>query len=90
MLTKKLFIAITIVFVNFPAISSADFVSGSQNLTFPSGSSDNDSQCLEIVIVDDSALESDELFTVTFASAQPFQGNNMSLITIVDNDSIKL
>ena len=57
-------------------------------LTFAAGSNDNDSRCVNISVADDTTLEMSETFTVTLATSDPdvMLGNNMTTITITDND----
>ncbi len=58
-------------------------------LTFPASASDSDmTQCLDVNITDDAALEGDETFTVTLTTSETYVmlGNNETEVTISDND----
>ncbi len=66
-----------------------DYIMSSVDLAFPASSSNGDKQCMDIVIVDDSAaLEGDETFSVILTTSEP----NVLLVitrtevTITDND----
>ena len=45
-------------------------------------------QCVDIIVVDDDALEGDESFNLALATSDPnvFIGINETIITIIDND----
>ena len=55
---------------------------------FPAGSINGSTQCIDITITDDEVLEADETFTVTIDVTTPgvMEGNNMTTVTIIDND----
>ena len=62
----------------------------SRELTVPRGAYDGDnSQCVDVNIIDDSALEGDETFSIelTTANTVVMLGNNETEISISDNDS---
>ena len=67
-----------------------DFTFPSTNLTFLRGSTDSTSECANISITDDTALEGNQTFTVTLTTSDPDVAvrNRMTLITIEDNDSV--
>ena len=60
----------------------------SSDITFPSGSSDSTAGCVSITILDDTVLEENQAFTVTLTTSDPdvLLGNNVTVITIEDND----
>ena len=55
-------------------------------LTF---SSDGNTECLNVTIMDDNALEADQTFSVTLTTSEEDVGvvNGMTTVTITDNDS---
>ena len=58
-------------------------------LTFPAGFMDGDmTQCLDVSIDDDTALEGEETFTVTLTTSETYVmlGNDQTEVTISDND----
>ena len=67
-------------------MSASDYALMTTALTFPAESTDM--QCADITITDDDVFEGDETFTVTIDVTTPgvMQGNNMTTVTIVDND----
>ena len=71
-----------------PATIDSDYTSVSSDEVFTTGSTDNDTRCVNITIEDDEALERDETFTVTLTTSDPnvMLGQDMTTITIVDND----
>ena len=60
----------------------------SSDITFPSGSTDSTQGCVSITILDDTALEENQAFTVTLTTSDPdvLRGNNVTVITIEDDD----
>ena len=58
--------------------------------TFVAGSTDNATRCVNITILDDAALEGNQTFTLTLSTSDPdvVLGNNVTVITIEDNDSV--
>ncbi len=58
-------------------------------LTFSSGASNGDTECLNVTIMDDDALEADQTFSVTLTEQDDDVnvGNIMMTVTITDNDS---
>ncbi len=58
-------------------------------LTFSSGATDGITECLNINILDDDALEADQTFSVTLTEQDDDVdvGNIMMTVTITDNDS---
>ncbi len=65
-----------------------DYVPVAANLTFVTGSTNNDVRCLNITIVDDSALEGNQTFTVKLTTSDPdvIPGINITTINIADDD----
>ena len=72
------------------ATSVSDYTPLSSVETFVAGSTDNATRCVNITILDDAALEGDQTFTLTLSTSDPdvVLGNNVTLITIEDNDSV--
>ena len=70
-------------------MESSDYTFNSTDVTFPSGSNDSSLGCVDIAIEDDSALEGNQTFTVTLTTSDPdvLLENNITDITIIDNDS---
>lgn len=58
------------------------------NLGFPASSSNGDTQCIDIMIVDDSAVEGNETFSVVLTTFEPsvLLGIDRTEVTITDND----
>ena len=76
-------------------MDGSDYSGFNMILTFPVGSLDNDTQCLNVSIIDDdTALEGDETFTVTLTLLTTglgvTTGNTMTTITITDNEGKQL
>ena len=73
-------------------MQNSDYTSHSSTVAFPSGSTDNTPGCVNISITDDSALEGNEVFTVTLDTLDPdvLLGNNVTVITLEDNDSMSV
>ena len=65
-----------------------DYSSVSMDIIFPEGSMDGDTLCINISITDDMTLEGDETFivTLTVSSGDIIEENNMTTITIIDNE----
>ena len=75
--------------VYLAAIAGSDYVSVSMDVViFPAGTSNGGMQCIAVTIIDDSAMEGDETFTVTLTTSSPHVtlGNAVTTITITDND----
>ncbi len=70
------------------AEGDSDFETTPLTLTFPSGAMDGDSLCGNVSIIDDSALEGEETFTVTLdvTDGSATVGNNATTIHISDDD----
>ena len=70
------------------ALNGTDYSSASMDITFPEGSMDGDTRCINVSITDDMALEGDETFTVTLtvSSGDIIKENNMTTIIIIDNE----
>ena len=69
-------------------MSDSDYASVSSDEIFPSGSTDGDTACVNITILDDDILEGDHTFTVTLTTLDPdvMLGSNEATITIIDNE----
>ena len=72
------------------AISISDYTSLSSVELFVAGSTDTATRCVNITILDDTALEGDQTFILALFTSDPnvLLGNDMTLITIEDNDSV--
>ena len=59
------------------------------SLTFTPGSSENDTRCVNVTIMDDNALEGNQTFSVILSTSNPnvMLRTNVTTITIIDNDS---
>ena len=70
------------------ALSGTDYTAISSSLTFANNSMDGDMECVSVTIIDDGALELDKTFTVTLTTSDPavILGNDITTITITDND----
>jgi len=71
----------------FAARAGRDYISVVSLETFAPGSMDNDTECVDISIVDNDALEEEETFGVTVTSQDPsvLLGINAT-VTITDDD----
>ena len=69
-------------------MTNFDYTSVSSNLSFPVGSSDADAQCLNITIINDDALEGDQMFalSLTTLDRNAMIAGNVTAITITDSD----
>ena len=69
-------------------MASYDYMHHFSAESFPPGSSDNATLCVNITIRDDSALEENETFsvTLTFSAPSVMVTNPTATITIIDND----
>ena len=66
-----------------------DYNTASKDISFPEGSMDGDTLCINVSITDDMALEGDETFTVTLtvtATGDATVGNTMTTVTITNDD----
>ncbi len=73
---------------NYTAEDGFDYFGMSPIVIFTSGSSDNNTRCVEISILDDDALEGNQTFTMTLTTSDPdvLLGTDVTNITVVDND----
>ncbi len=57
--------------ISFPhlAVSSSDYSNFSSILIFTSGSTDNATRCMDVVMLDDNALEANQTLTVTLSTS---------------------
>ncbi len=71
------------------ATAGSDFNDTSMVLTFSSGASDSDTECMNVTIIEDEALEANQTFSVTLTTSDDDVDvvNNMMTVTITDNDS---
>ena len=69
-----------------------DYTTTTQTVNFPSGSSPTAQMCIDIPIIDDNIVESNELFSVSASSSmsnvQFAPGANTASVVIVDNDGM--
>ena len=74
------------------ATDRSDYLGVSMDLVFTAGTSNGTMQCLDVAIYGDSLFEGDKTFTVTLTLNNPRNtvelGNNMTTITILDNDGM--
>ena len=70
----------------FPAsaVADVDYTNSSINITFPEGSMDGDTRCINVSITDDMTLEGEETFTVLMAvtAGNATVGNTMTTVII--------
>ena len=66
----------------------SDYARGYFSRVFITGSTNSDTQCVDLLIVDDSALEGDQAFTLILATLDPdvILRETTTTITITDND----
>ena len=59
------------------------------DLVFTAGSSNGDIKCIDVDIIDDRVVETNETFTVTLTASSSVValGNNVTRVTITDTDS---
>ena len=71
------------------AVAGSDYTPVSMPLEFPAGSSHGDTQCIDVVILDNSILEDNETFTVMLdvITSHVMEGTSLTTVTIHDNDS---
>ena len=78
--------------VHLTASDGSDYLGVSMDLVFTAGTSNGTMQCMDVALYGDSLFEGDETFTVTLTLNQPSYtvvlGNNMTTITILDNDGM--
>ena len=69
-----------------------DFVSGTFEIIFTSGSSNKDTKCVSLSIIDDDALEGDQIFHVILVSRDSavITENFTASLRISDDDSLVL
>ena len=74
-----------------PAINGYDYLGVSMDLVFTAGTSNGTMQCINVAIIDDSLVESNETFTVTLTTSNSVVelGENLTTITITDTDSMQ-
>ena len=62
------------------------------DLVFTAGSSNGSMQCVNVTIIDDMVVETNEIFTIrldkSIASSVVALGNNVTGVTITDTDSM--
>ena len=71
---------------NHLGLDGIDFVGLSTVEVFPSGSSDGDTICVNITIIDDNILEGEQIFTLTLSTADKnvILGEAEAVISIID------
>ena len=60
-----------------------DYEMMSTNLTFPSGSMDNATQCFDVMITNDTLVEGDETFIVTMTCSEPLNWGSLVQSTTI-------
>ena len=72
------------------AIDGLDFLGVSMDLVFTAGTSNGAMQCIGVAIADSPTVEEDETFTVTLTTSSPVVtlGNDITTVTIIDNNNI--
>ncbi len=80
-----------IMFITASAVANRDYSTTSMMLMFPPGRStspidDSNIVCMNIAIYDDDELEQNRTFSVTLTSSHPHLGNDLTIVTIVDDD----
>ncbi len=74
---------------NGTATAALDYVSVSEDLTFPAGSGDGAVQCLCVSISNDCALEGEETFTVILTTEEPDMIlHSTTIVTITENEGM--
>ena len=60
----------------------------SSDVIFDSGSADNDTECVEVFIIDDDALEENQTVALTLTTLDPdvVLATNTTTISIIDDD----
>ncbi len=73
------------------AIAGSDYMSISSEAVFSTGSTNNDARCENVSLLQDNALEGDQIFTVILTTSDPdvMIQTNMTSVTILDNDGNK-
>ena len=79
------------IFNSVSALDDTDYTNTSMDISFPEGSMDGDTRCINVSIADDLALEEEETFTVslTVTSGDIVMGNTTTIITIIDNEGLQ-
>lgn len=71
-------------------MAGSDYRQVSTILTFPSGSSDDATVCLDVNTIDDDTLENPELLTIVLTTTETYvtvdPAASQTTVTIVDND----
>ena len=75
--------------LHFAAVMGLDYTTTSSDVLFNSGSRTNDTRCINVAILEDSALELDEVFDVTLTTLDPsvILTSRVTTIAIRDNES---
>ena len=70
-------------------MAGSDYFSDLSSIIFDSESPDNTTRCVNIIILDDDALEGNQTFALTLTTADPdvILGTTETDITITDDDS---
>ena len=78
-------------FLDPAATNGSDYSGVSIDLVFTAGTSNGTLQCINVTIIDDSLVESNETFSVTMTTSNSVVvlGNNLTTITITDTDSMQ-
>ena len=80
---------IYLIFFSASAVADMDYTNTSIDVSFAEGSMDGATQCINVFITDDMALEGDETFTVSLtvtATGDATVENTMTTVTITNDD----
>ena len=74
--------------IPFTPAPGSDYVDVSTQVTFPSGTTNGDTECLNIVIIDDNDFEENQNFQVQMGMITPSiaSGTGNALVTIQDSN----
>ena len=72
------------------ATDGSDYKGVSADLVFTVNSSNGDMQCIDVDIIDDMVVETNETFTVTLTTSNQYIriGNNMATVDITNAESV--
>ena len=69
------------------ALVGSDYTDPRQNITFSSGSANGFAICVNISLLDDSALEGGQTFTVVLTTSDPYVITTVNTTTVMITDS---
>ena len=77
---------------SYSAMAPFDYTSVNLNQMFSTGSADGATECVNIHIIDDNALEANQTFSVILSTMDPDDevmiAVNITVIIIIDNDGM--